>query len=124
MLNKFLNHTLYIKIFPNRFQIRDVNQQTEYTAQAAQPFTTTRLLVGSFTHAEKALKDGLKSIPRGLFTPSPIIVIQPMAMVEGGLSEVEERAIRELAMSAGARKAFVTAGKELSDQDVLSIANR
>ena len=124
MLKKFFTHPLYVKIFPNRFQIRDIHQQTEHTILATQPFTTTRLLVGSFTLAEKALVDGMKSLRRGLFAPAPIIVIQPMAMVEGGLSEVEERAIRELAMSAGARKAFASVGKELSDQDVLEIIRR
>jgi len=39
-------------------------------------------------------------------------------MIEGGLSEVEERALREVAMAAGASKVVVWVGHELSDAEV------
>jgi len=44
-------------------------------------------------------------------------------MIEGGLSQVEERVLRELAAGAGARKVFVWVGHELSDQEVIQRAN-
>jgi hypothetical protein len=42
-------------------------------------------------------------------------------MVEGGLSEVEERALRELAMSSGARSVVVHIGAPLTDLEVVSV---
>jgi rod shape-determining protein MreB and related proteins len=48
----------------------------------------------------------------------PRIVIHPLEMVEGGLSEVEERIFREVAISAGASKVIVWVGKDLNDAEV------
>jgi len=45
-------------------------------------------------------------------------------MTEGGLSEVEERVLRELAMCAGASKVVVWVGHELSDAEVKEKLNR
>lgn len=84
------------------------------------PFTTDRLLVGKFLAAERALKDAFKQVLSGsLFAPSPKVVIHPLEMIEGGLSEVEERALQEVARGAGARRAFVWVGHELSDAEVV-----
>jgi hypothetical protein len=39
-------------------------------------------------------------------------------MAEGGLSEIEDRIFRELAIGAGARRISVWVGPELSDAEV------
>jgi hypothetical protein len=59
-----------------------------------------------------------KVIGKGLFAGSPGVVIQPLEMTEGGLSEIEERVFRELAIGAGAAKVIVWLGHELSDSEV------
>ena len=46
-----------------------------------------------------------------------------MEMIDGGLSQVEERAFIELATGAGARKVVLWIGHELSDQEVINYAN-
>lgn len=67
------------------------------------PFTTKRLLIGAFKPAEKALSEGVDRLRgRGAFKKSFRAVIHPVNMSEGGLSEVEERVLRELVRSAGA----------------------
>lgn len=53
------------------------------------------------------------------YPPPPLVVIQPLEMIEDGLSEVEERVLREVAASAGARKVVVWVGHELSDAEVM-----
>lgn len=45
-------------------------------------------------------------------------------MVEVGLSEVEERALRELALSSGARSVFVYVGMPLTDSEVVSVGQK
>jgi len=121
---KLLTGVVYVKVSKNQFRVRHVVDNKEIVVSAFEPFTTTRLLVGEFAIAEKYLKDGIKKLHEGRwFAASPVIVIQPLEMIEGGLSQVEERVLRELAAGAGARKVFVWVGHELSDQEVIQRAN-
>ena len=60
---------------------------------------------------------------RGFFTPQPRLLFQPLEMIEGGLSEVEERVFLELGASAGARHVKVHIGPKLSLQGALDVLN-
>ena len=111
--------TVYVRIGRNQFRVRHIESGADATAVALTPFTTTRLLIGQFVAAEEALKAALKQIATGrLFTPAHSVVMHPLAMVEGGLSEIEERTLQEVAIGAGAGKAIVWVGHELSDAEV------
>jgi len=115
-----LSSAVYVRVRRNQFQVKDTGSGTDRTVAAPTPFTTARLLVGQFTIAANTLKDALKQITGGkLFAPSPNVVIQPLEMTEGGLSEIEERALREVAIEAGANKVVVWVGRELSDSEVV-----
>jgi len=119
MLKKLLNGAVYVKVSKNQFRVRHVVDKREVTVSAAEPFTTERLLVGNFSTAEKHLKEGVEKVHGGRwFSSSPVIVIHPLEMIEGGLSQVEERVLKELASGAGARKVIVWVGHELSDQEL------
>jgi len=123
MLSKFFTNIFYVKIYKNKFVVKNISENNEVTLSATQPFTTTRLLVGEFIEAEKLLTKALnKSSKSKWFSPSPTVVIQPMEMAEGGLSGIELRAIRELAFGAGARKVLVWEGNVLSNKEVIKNA--
>ena len=123
MLTTLFANTLYIQVRKNRFRLRHIEGKQEREVSAQTPFTTTRLLLGQFQAAETLLKQAIRAIGSGgLFQVSPVVVIHPMEMVEGGLSEVEERALRELAKGAGARQVFVHIGAVLSDAEVLALS--
>ena len=49
--------------------------------------------------------------------PSPTVIIHPMEKLEGGLTMIEDRAFRELALSAGAREAVLYLGEPLPTHD-------
>ncbi|MBI5461359.1 MAG: 1-pyrroline-5-carboxylate dehydrogenase [Gammaproteobacteria bacterium] len=118
--NPFKN-TLYIKVHPNRFDLKHIESGKSLSAVSPTPFTTSRLLVGQFLAAHETLKAAIKSLYAGqLFAPSPVAVIHPLEKCEDGLSEVEERALHELAAGAGARKVVVWVGHALSDSEVLA----
>ncbi len=69
------------------------------------PFTTTRMLVGTFMPAVDCMKEGLTKIgATGLFKKKPKLLIYPQTMTEGGLSEIEESCLLEVGHSAGAGK--------------------
>lgn len=120
MLAKYFSNTVYVKVYENRLVVKalDISQQP-VTVRAAPPFSTSRLLVGQFKVAEAALKSAIKELfSSRMFSSSPVIVIQPMEKIEGGLSEVEHRVLQELAAAAGARKSVVWVGEALSDSEV------
>ena len=113
------SNTLYVRVGRNQFRVKHIESGTDTTVVASTPFTTTRLLIGQFVAAEKTLKDALKQIATGrLFAPSPSVVMHPLELIEGGLSEIEERILQEVAIGAGAGKAVVWVGHELSDSEV------
>jgi rod shape-determining protein MreB and related proteins len=65
-------------------------------------------LVGSFLPAVECLKAGLSKVgATGFLKGKPKLLILPQAMTEGGLSEIEERCLLEVALSAGAGKAEI-----------------
>jgi len=113
------SNAVYVRVSRNRFRLKNIGTGTEADVTPTPGFTTTRLLVGQFGAAQTALKEAMrKVVGGGLFTASPGVVIHPLEMTDGGLSEIEERVFRELAMGAGAAKAVVWLGHELSDSEV------
>ncbi|SHE68585.1 rod shape-determining protein MreB [Microbulbifer donghaiensis] len=79
------------------------------------PFSHPRSLLRDFTAGEKLLQHIFKKLTdQTLFTPSPIVVLQPMEKTQGGLTDVEVRAFKELALGAGAREVQVYQGEELT----------
>ena len=123
MLTKLFFNPCYVKVYKNKFIVKNILENNEVTLTATQPFTTKRLLVGEFIEAEKLLTKAIKIASKNKwYYPSPVVVIQPMEMAEGGLSGIELRAIRELALGAGARKAVVWEGNTLTDNEVIENA--
>ena len=85
-----------------------------------QPFSHPRMLIGNFISAEAALKKVVRQVSSGSFLmPSPTVLMHPMEKLEGGLSQIEERVLREKALGAGARKAVLWTGHVLSDTEVI-----
>ncbi len=72
------------------------------------PFSHPRVLFSDFTVAEKLLQHVFKHLNKDkYFALKPVVVIHPMEKTEGGLTMIEIRAFRELALGAGAREVFV-----------------
>lgn len=123
MFEKLLANTLYVQIRPNAFRLRQIEARKEREVLAQNPFTTTRLLVGQFREAESLLRTAVQEIENGRFLKvRPVMVMHPLEMVDGGLSEIEERIYHELAIGAGARSAFVYVGSPLTDADVMAVS--
>lgn len=102
----------------NAFEITDLRSGETTRFTPATPFTSHRLLVGDFVAAESALLQLLKQIKApGLST----LVIHPLEMNEGGLCFVEQRALTEMALGAGARAAFIHEGPRLDREGYLAV---
>ena len=123
MFKNLFSNTIYVKVHPNKFELKNIETGKFTSVMAVEPFTTKRLLIGQFTSAEKTLKEGMAEVNKDkAFNPSPIVVIHPVSMVEGGLSQIEERVLLEVAHGAGARKVKIWVGHELTDQEIVEHA--
>ena len=86
-------------------------------------FKHPRTLIADFTAAELTLKHFLRELlPHSFFAVSPVMVIHPLALLEGGLTQIEIRALVELGMGAGARKVVLWEGRELSRDELLTFS--
>lgn len=119
-MTSFFQNSLYVQVRRNQIRVRHIESNREGTFLAETPFSTSRLLVGEFQAAEKLLRRAVKEIsPRGIFSVAPHVLIHAMEMAEGGLSEVEDRVLREVAIGgARASKVVVWVGGELGDTEV------
>jgi hypothetical protein len=92
-----------VEIYKNKMVL--VHGGQNFTVNPDEPYTTTRLLVGTFLPAVGCLKEGLKKMGAiGLFKSKPVLHLDVREMSEGGLSEVEQRCLTEMGFAAGARK--------------------
>jgi hypothetical protein len=121
MLRKFFFNPLYAQVGANRIVVKNVMTGQSVTLIPDTPFSHQRMLIGDFTQAEALMKKGFKEVIRqGMFAASPSVVVHPLEKVEGGLSQIEERVLRELALGSGARSVVLWTGNPLSDQEVLN----
>ena len=94
-------------------------------AELVNPFKHPRALLSDFTVAERVVKHfvtkACKAGKGGIFRPAPIVVLHPLVDPEGGFTQIEIRAMQELVMGAGARKAIIWHGRELSNEELSSL---
>ncbi len=83
--------------------------------EVSNPFSHPRVLVSSFVKAEKVLMHGIREVHKSKFlSPSPVVIMHPMEKLEGGMTDIEVRVLRELALGAGAREVHLHVGNELN----------
>jgi hypothetical protein len=123
MIKKFFTNDIYIKVSEDRFEAKNISTNGEWeSVNSPTPFSTERLLVGTFSNAEPVLRKLVKNIlPKGLIRMRPKVVIHPLSRVEGGLSEIENRVFEELAGGAGALVVVIHVGDALSDEEVSNL---
>ena len=100
MLNFFKQIPIYIKISTNKIEITNLNTGESVSGTAVVPFSTTRLVVSNFFNAESLILALLKDLK--LKRARLKILIQQIENVEGGLSDIEKRALRDLGEQSGA----------------------
>lgn len=109
----FSAQTIYIQIEKDVFKFLHV--QSGRTTTVGGAFSNPRLAIAHFNVAAAAARKGVYEVyPKSLFRIAPVIVIHQIYNSEGGLCEIEDRILRELALSAGARQVFVWQGQSLS----------
>lgn len=86
------------------------------------PFAHPRMVFGDFTVAEKLLAGAVRAFHNkqswSFLRPIVGVIIHPLRKLEGGLSQIEVRALTELASNVGARRVAVHTGRELVPAEV------
>jgi len=104
-------------------RIVSIGDMSPSVVRTVEPFEHPRIVISDFACASKLFQYGLNQLTRFKWIrPSPILIIQPVMELTGGLSEIENRALLELGESAGARKTLIHCGKALSDQEVVAFS--
>lgn len=90
-------------------------------AQLIQPFAHPRSLVSDFASAEALIRIQLQCVlGKGWLRVAPSVVMHPLGNPDGGFTQVELRAFREMALGAGASTARVWTGRPLANHELLS----
>lgn len=84
-------------------------------------FSHPRVCISDIEIAQAVLRYFIREVVGKRLMIRPIIIMHPTDELEGGLSEIERHAIRELAVAAGARKVFVWVGQTLKDVELISL---
>lgn len=92
------------------------------STRTVEPFNHPRVAVNDYGLAEALLRFVCaKMMESARFRTAPLIVVHADMQLDGGLSSLEERALREMAIHAGARRVVVHDGETLSDQQALAL---
>tara|TARA_R110002124_G_scaffold195275_1_gene362351 strand:- start:7368 stop:7853 length:486 start_codon:yes stop_codon:yes gene_type:complete len=89
------------------------------SAKWINPFSHPRIIIHEFMIAEKLLMHSFKEVSGKQFVrAAPVVIMHVTDNLEGGLTDIERRALQELALSAGARECHVWEGRELTDGEL------
>jgi rod shape-determining protein MreB len=86
-------------------------------------FDHPRSIISDFEAAEATLRFFVQMVnaPTKKFFYAPTLVIHPLEKLEGGLTQVEARALEDMGYRTSASKVYVWNGRELSDEEVITL---
>ena len=79
----------------------EAKRDTASNVTVTNPFQHPRSFIADFFLAEKIIQHGVFEIHKSIIRPSPRIIMHQLEKTEGGLTNIEDRVLRELAVGAG-----------------------
>jgi rod shape-determining protein MreB len=107
----------------NQMVVDDIGHKAKFMKhnnnQVINPFTHPRTIINDFYAAEKLIQMIIQSIFQKRFiSPSPVVIFHPMETFEGGLTMIEDKALREVMLGAGARESVIYQGSDLKSPNI------
>ena len=122
MVAGLIKATVYVQIQKNQFDMKYIEEDKSTSLTAFPSFSTQRMLIGEYSVAEHLFKKGVKELIGSVWIPPMFrIIMQPMELTDGGLCQVEERILHQLASSMQPRTIKIHIGDLLGDEDVLTL---
>lgn len=105
MITLFKSVPVYIKIYTDKIEITNLISGVSVSRSAIEKFSNERLVVANFQNAEMLVRSVLKELLqiKSFLQPSLRMLIHQLEKLEGGLSQVEIRALRDIGEIAGGR---------------------
>lgn len=125
MLRIFKRDTMYVRLYRNRIEVKNVNTGKSVSKSSSIGFSNDRLLIADYVTAEKLLRKAIIEVSSTTIIP-PItrIVLQPVDEVIKGISPLEKRAYLDFLEKGGGRLVMVYEFQEkLTDQKVIKLMN-
>jgi len=119
---KFFSSGYYfIKVWVNKMEIVDLETGKTIQRTATDPFSTKRVVFADFLKAEALMRSMLEELEgKRRFPRSKNIAVQQVVYPDGGLSDIEKRALVDSCEHAGGKVVLVIEpGSHLSNKDVL-----
>ncbi|WP_347453051.1 hypothetical protein [Acinetobacter thermotolerans] len=98
---------VWVQMYRDRMQIINHQGQVEHTILPIQKYDHPRTILANFEAAEMTLKQLIKMKKLPWYDPAPILFLQIKEELEGGITFVENRALRELGYNAGSRNVLI-----------------
>lgn len=117
----FKTNKIFIQISRNKITVVNLETGNEVTLMAVEPFSTVRSVLSSFHPATETLLAAKKELglKRSFFALKA--VIQQTEDTNGGLTDIEKRALRDLAENAGVNKVYIADAEwPLSNEEALA----
>ena len=89
-------------------------RETSSKITITNPFQHPRSFIGDFFLAEKIIQHGVFEIHKSRIRPAPRIIMHQLEKTEGGLTSIEDRVLRELAVGDGAREVVIYLGSKIN----------
>jgi hypothetical protein len=115
-----------VKFYFNEIEVTRIDNNKSLKRSSKYHFSTERLIIADFNNAEKHLTELVKELLEGksLVTNRVIMILQQMIEYPDGISETENRALRDLAEHAGAVEAYIIDhSKEINNQKLQELIN-
>jgi rod shape-determining protein MreB len=93
---------------------KDAKSLSTSNIRVVNPFKHSRSFVADFMCAEKILQHGIYTMHNSKIRPSPRVIVHQLEKTDGGLTDIEERVLRELAVGAGAREVVIYLGNKIN----------
>lgn len=84
-------------------------------------FDHPRTFISNFEIAQATLRAFCCELFQRKVLLGPVIVFHPLEKIDGGITQIEHRGLIELGETTGAREAYVWVGRDLSDNELLSL---
>lgn len=98
---------------------KSASRTLNHDETSVNPFSHPRVLFSDFYIGEKLLQHAFKHLASTYFLRSrPKVIVHPMEKTEGGLTMIEKRAFRELALGAGAIDVKLHTGAPLHIENI------
>lgn len=103
----FKTDYLYVKVSTNAVEMTNLTIDETISRKAVEDFSTTRVVVANFNNITNLVVSMLRELGISTsFFSTKKILIQQIEKQDGGLSDIEKRALRDVGEQAGAK--FVT----------------